>query len=158
MGSFLRLRSSLFYYISAQQGRLKMKAGDLVALYKGKFKLTMAIDSMTVMIIYKNSQIEEEAINQLRNHVNLSAESFSEICYHSVVPIGNKFEIYKTNVFSAIKEHRKTFVEFFNSLKDNLKKMHTFEVGQILKMPGLKLIGMPLYNHHVIFSGNFFFT
>jgi hypothetical protein len=158
MGSFLRYRSSLFYYISTQQVRFKMKAGDLVALYKGKFKLTMAIDSMTVMIIYKNSQIEEEAINQLWNHVNLSAESFSEICYHSVVPIGNKFEIYKTNVFSAIKEHRKTFLEFFNSLKDNLKRMHTFEVGQILKMPGLKLIGMPLYNHHVIFSGNFSFT
>ena len=158
MGSFLRYRSSLFYYISTQQVRFKMKAGDLVALYKGKFKLTMAIDSMTVMIIYKNSQIEEEAINQLWNHVNLSAESFSEICYHSVVPIGNKFEIYKTNVFSAIKEHRKTFLEFFNSLKDNLKRMHTFEVGQILKMPGFKLIGMPLYNHHVIFSGNFSFT
>jgi hypothetical protein len=53
-----------------------MKAGYLVALYKGKFKLTMAIDSMTVMILYQNSQIEEEAINQQLNHVNLRAESF----------------------------------------------------------------------------------
>ena len=76
------------------------------------------------------------------------------LCYQSIV-LEQKFEIYKTNIFVAIKEHRKKIEDFFNSLKKNLKKMHTFEVGQILKLPGLELIGMPIYNHHVIFSGNF---
>ncbi len=39
-------------------------------------------------------------------------------------------------------------------LKINLSKIQHFEEGDILKMPGLKIVGSPLYNHHVIYSSN----
>ncbi len=61
------------------------------------------------------------------------------------------YNLSETNIFCAVKEYRKTVEEFFNSLIINLKKIHLFEEGQILKMPGP--VGMPLYNHHVIFTG-----
>jgi len=130
-----------------------MKAGDLVALFKEKFLLSVAIDSARVIVIYECQQIDEEAINQLINNISLSREDFSMITYSSIAVRAEKFEIYKTNIFCAVKEYRKTVEEFFNSLKINLKKIHTFEEGQILIMPGFKVIGLPLYNHHVIFTG-----
>jgi len=47
-----------------------MKAGDLVALFKGKFRLSVAIDSARVILIYEYQQIEEEAINQLITNIS----------------------------------------------------------------------------------------
>ncbi len=130
-----------------------MKSGDLVAFFREKFVLSVAIDSALVIVIYKCQKIDEEAINQLIKNISLSREDFSNLSYSSIAVRAENVEIYKTNIFCAIKEYRKTVEEFFNSLKTNLKKTHTFEEGQILKMPGFKVIGLPLYNHHVIFSG-----
>jgi len=62
-----------------------------------------------------------------------------------------KFEIYITNIFLATKVHRKKIEDFFLLFEKEFEKMQTFEVGLILKLPGLELIGMPIYNHHVIF-------
>ncbi len=134
-----------------------MKAGDLVALFKGKFRLSVAIDSARVILIYEYQQIEEEAINQLITNISLTRENFSTLSYPSTDVKTEKFEIYKTNIFCAVKEYRKTVEEFFNWLKINLKKIHLFEEGQILRMPGLKLIGLPIYNHHVILTGKPYF-
>ncbi len=55
----------------------RMKAGDLVALFTGKFRLSVAIDSAHVILIYEYQQIEEEAINQLITNINLTREDFS---------------------------------------------------------------------------------
>jgi len=130
-----------------------MKAGDLVALLKEKFVLSVAIDSALVIVIYKCQKIDEEAINHLIKNISLSREDFSNLSHSSIAVRAENFEIYKTNIFCAVKEYRKTVEEFFNSLIINLKKIHLFEEGQILKMPGFEVIGMPLYNHHVIFTG-----
>ena len=71
-----------------------MKTGDLVAIYKGKFLLSIATNSLTVIKIYKNSMIEEEAIEMLLNHINLTKKCFSAICYPSIV-LEKKFKYIK---------------------------------------------------------------
>ncbi len=75
-----------------------MKAGDLVALFKEKFLLSVAIDSARVIVIYECQQIVEEAINQLIINISLSREDFSIISYSSIAVRAEKFEIYKTNI------------------------------------------------------------
>jgi len=131
-----------------------MKSGDLVALFKGKFQLSVAINSANVTIIYKNQEICDEAINKLIDNISLCRNVISTLFLSTIGITNEMIEIYNTNLFTAIQEHQKTVEEFFNVLKVNLKKINTFEEGSILRMSGFKLIGLPIYQHHVIFSGN----
>ena len=131
-----------------------MKSGDLVALFKGKFQLSVAINSANVTIIYKNQEICDEAINKLIDNISLSRNDISTLFLPTIGITNEMIEIYNTNLFTAIQEHQKTVEEFFNVLKVNLKKINTFEEGSILRMSGFKLIGLPIYQHQVIFSGN----
>ena len=125
-----------------------MKGGDIVALYTESFRIAVAIDGHNLIVIYRLKQIDYKSLSNLLEHISdLTVLSSSEI-----LPKDN-FEIYKTSILLTPKQVGKTTQEFFNFLILNLKKMHTFSEGDILKMKGSQLMKYTLYNHHVIFSG-----
>ncbi len=125
-----------------------MISGDIVALYSGDFRLAVAIDNHNLTVIYRLKTIDYKSIcNLLNNLSNLKSISSTEI-----LPRDN-FEIYKTNILLTPKQMGKTTEQYFDFLILNLKKMHTFTEGDILKMEGLQLMKYTLYNHHAIFSG-----
>jgi len=60
-----------------------MKAGDIVALYSGSFRLAVAIDARNLVVIYSSNQVDLSSIK--------STEALPE----------NLYEIYKTNIKST---------------------------------------------------------
>ena len=112
-----------------------MISGDIVALYSGDFRLAVAIDNHNLTVIYRLKTIDYKSIcNLLNNLSDLKSISSTEI-----LPRDN-FEIYKTNILTTPKRIGKTTEEYFKFLILNLKKMHTFAEGDILKMEGSQLM------------------
>jgi len=126
----------------------KMRAGDIVALFSGNFRLGVAVDSHNLVVIYKSKQVEYQTINILLHNIN----DLSSLTPTEVLP-KDEYEIYKSNILMTPQKLQKTTREFFKFLIYNLKKMHTFTEGDILKMEGPLILKYTLYHHYVIFSG-----
>jgi len=126
-----------------------MRAGDLVGLYGGCYRLAIAIDNQKLTIIYDSfdKSINFETIN------DFLASSLKRIASENL-PLEN-FEIYKTNIYDTTKLYGKTLSQYFDFLVLNLKKFCVFVEGDILRMEGLKFMQHTIYNHQVIFSGQF---
>lgn len=125
-----------------------MKAGDIVALYSGSFRLAVAIDARNLVVIYSSNQVIYKSIELLiRNIRDLSTIKSTEALPE------NLYEIYKTNIISTPKKFKKTLEELFKILVINLNKMAKFSEGDILKMEGSSLLQNTIYNHFVILTG-----
>jgi len=124
-----------------------MRAGDLIGLFDGCYRLAIAIDNLKLTIIYDSfdKSINFGTINDFlaSNLRRISSEN---------LPLEN-FEIYKTNIYDATILYGKTLSQYFDFLVLNLKKCCTFVEGDILSMEGSKFMQHTIYNHHVIFSG-----
>jgi len=125
-----------------------MRAGDLLSLYDSDFRIAIAVDSQNLVIIYRLNKVDIESMNSLLDHI----DNHSNYIATEPLPQSN-YEIYKTNIFSASKVYGKSINELFKYIYINLKKIHTFSEGDILKMEGLKLMNLAIYHHHAIFSG-----
>ncbi len=47
-----------------------MKAGDIVALYSGSFRLAVAIDAKNLVVIYSSNQVIYKSIELLIRNIN----------------------------------------------------------------------------------------
>jgi len=130
-----------------------MKSGDLVALYQDCFRLSIAISNTNVVVFNSHKKLHLEVLDYICNYLSRN-KNFSSLNYPSEEIKKNEYEIYKTNIFLASENNGKTVHELIYFLKINLSKIQHYEEGDILKMPGLKIFGSPLYNHHIIYSGN----
>lgn len=63
-----------------------------------------------------------------------------------------EYEVYCINLNKTPANYKKTKDKFLEILERNFRFVHGLRKAQIVKMEGEKILGIPIYHHHAIFS------